>query len=80
MNVYPPSFYEQVVLSMKKNDEVADTFDQQDRLVLSLRQLEDLSSLVRGNEYEKYLMSRIISLKVELQRQYNVLMNINPYV
>ena len=65
---------------MKKNDEVADTFDQQDRLVLSLRQLEDLSSLVRGNEYEKYLMSRIISLKVELQRQYNVLMNINPYV
>jgi len=80
MNVYPPSFYEQVVLSMKKNDEVADTFDQQDRLVLSLRQLEDLSSLVRGNEYEKYLMSRIISMKVELQRQYNVLMNINPYV
>lgn len=80
MNVYPPSFYEQVVLSMKKNDEVADTFDQQDRLVLSLRQLEYLSSLVRGNEYEKYLMSRIISLKVELQRQYNVLMNINPYV
>lgn len=80
MNVYPPSFYEQVVLSMKKNDEVADTFDQQDRLVLSLRQLEDLSSLVRGNEYEKYLMSRIISIKVELQRQYNVLMNINPYV
>ena len=65
---------------MKKNDEVADTFDQQDRLVLSLRQLEDLSSLVRGNEYEKYLMSRIISIKVELQRQYNVLMNINPYV
>ena len=65
---------------MKKNDEVADTFDQQDRLVLSLRQLEYLSSLVRGNEYEKYLMSRIISLKVELQRQYNVLMNINPYV
>lgn len=80
MNVYPPSFYEQVVLSMKKNDEVADTFDQQDRLVLSLRQLEYLSSLVRGNEYEKYLMSRIISIKVELQRQYNVLMNINPYV
>ena len=80
MNVYPTNFYEQVVLSMKKNDEVAETFDHEDRLVLALRQLEDISILVRGNEYESYLMQRIISLKCELQRQYNLIHKINAYV
>ena len=49
-------------------------------LDLSLRQLEYLSILVRGNEYEQYLMSHINSVKVELQRQYNVINNINAYV
>jgi len=84
MNVYPPDFYEQVVQSMPKIDHtVADPITKQTQsnvLDLSLRQLEYLSILVRGNEYEKYLMSHINSVKVELQRQYNVINNINAYV
>jgi len=83
MNVYPPDFYEKVVQSMPKTDPVADPITKQTQsnvLDLSLRQLEYLSILVRGNEYEKYLMSHINSVKVELQRQYNVINNINAYV
>jgi len=84
MNVYPPDFYEQVVQSMPKIDhKVAESTTKQtqsDVLDLSLRQLEYLSILVRGNEYEQYLMSHINSVKVELQRQYNVINNINAYV
>ena len=84
MNVYPPEFYDQVVQSMPKNDHtVAESTTKQTQsnvLDLSLRQLEYLSILVRGNEYEQYLMSHINSVKVELQRQYNVINNINAYV
>ena len=84
MNVYPPDFYEQVVQSMPKIDhKVAESTTEQTQsnvLDLSLRQLEYLSILVRGNEYEQYLMSHINSVKVELQRQYNVINNINAYV
>tara|TARA_Y100000004_G_scaffold128218_1_gene144400 strand:+ start:430 stop:705 length:276 start_codon:yes stop_codon:yes gene_type:complete len=83
MNVYPPEFYEQVVQSMPKIDPVAESTTKQTQsnvLDLSLRQLEYLSILVRGNEYEQYLMSHINSVKVELQRQYNVINNINAYV
>ena len=74
--------YEPVVQSMLeqlKYDEVADT-EECNSLDLTLRQLELLSNLVRGNVYEKYLMSHIMIVQGELQRQYNVIHNINPYV
>jgi len=80
MNNYPPEFYTEVLKHDKKKKEPAvELFDKSDKLVLALRQLDSISSLVRGNEYESYLMQRVISMKVELQRQYNVLHNINAY-
>lgn len=41
------------------------------KLLLALQQLENISSLVRGNEYEKFFVQHIIPIKVELERQYS---------
>lgn len=41
----------------------------QTKLILALMQIENLTSLLQGNEYEKFLYSHLISTKVELQRQ-----------
>ena len=39
------------------------------RLLLALHQIENLTSLLANNEYEKYLNSHLIQIQVELQRQ-----------
>lgn len=39
------------------------------KLILALQQIENLTSLLKENEYEKYLYSHLISMQVELQRQ-----------
>ena len=39
------------------------------KLILALMQIENLTSLLQGNEYAKFLYSHLISTKVELQRQ-----------
>ena len=43
--------------------------NQQTKLILALIQIDNLTSLVEGNEYQKYLYSHLISIQVELQRQ-----------
>ena len=43
--------------------------NEQTKLILALMQIDNLISLIQGNEYEKFLYSHLISIKVELQRQ-----------
>jgi len=39
------------------------------KLILALMQVENLSNLVKGNEWETYLTRQLISVRVELERQ-----------
>jgi hypothetical protein len=39
------------------------------KLILALSQIENLTSLIDGNEYQQYLYSHLIIMQVELQRQ-----------
>ena len=41
----------------------------QTKLVLGLQQIDNLTSLLEGNEYQKFLYSHLIPVQVELQRQ-----------
>ena len=42
---------------------------QEEKLIIALRQLANLSSLLEGNEYETYIAQRLISVECELSRQ-----------
>jgi len=42
---------------------------EQNKLVLALIQIDNLTLLLQDNEYQTFLYSHLISLKVELQRQ-----------
>lgn len=50
--------------------------NEETKLILALHQIENLTSLLSQNEYEKYLYSHLIQIQVELQRQ---LTNNNSY-
>lgn len=39
------------------------------KLILALVQIDNLTKLLEGNEYQKFLYSHLISTQVELQRQ-----------
>lgn len=39
------------------------------KIILALKQVENIASLIEGNEYEQYLVSKLIPIKVELERQ-----------
>ena len=39
------------------------------KMLLALDQIHNLMSLLQGNEYEKFLVSHLLPLKYELQRQ-----------
>lgn len=39
------------------------------KLILALQQIDNLTNLLAGNDWEKYLNSKLITLKVELERQ-----------
>lgn len=39
------------------------------KLILSLMQVENLTSLLEGNEYQQFLYSHLISIQFELKRQ-----------
>ncbi len=39
------------------------------KLILALMQVENISSLMEGNEWEQFINSKLIGLKVELERQ-----------
>lgn len=51
----------------------------QTKLILALMQINNLTELLRDNQYKVMLYSHLISVKVELERQMNVLTNTNPY-
>ena len=38
-------------------------------LLLALQQVENIGNLVKGNEYEKFFVSHLVSLQCEIQRQ-----------
>jgi len=42
---------------------------EQTKLILALMQIDNLTNLFKGNEYEKFLYSHLISIQVELNRQ-----------
>jgi hypothetical protein len=39
------------------------------KLILALMQVENISSLMEGNEWQQFINSKLIGLKVELERQ-----------
>ncbi|AFK66447.1 hypothetical protein SWPG_00200 [Synechococcus phage S-CBM2] len=39
------------------------------KLILALQQVDNLTSLLKGNEYERFLFHKLIGVQVELQRQ-----------
>lgn len=43
--------------------------NQESKLILALLQIDNLTSLLEGNEYQSFLYSRLISLQVEVKRQ-----------
>jgi len=43
--------------------------NQQTKLLLGLQQIDNLTSLLEGNEYQSFLYSHLIQMKVELNRQ-----------
>ena len=47
--------------------------DDKTKLILALRQINNLTELLAGNEWETYLYSRPIRVKVELERQLSLL-------
>jgi hypothetical protein len=42
---------------------------QSTKLLLALQQIDNLTSLIEGNEYQQFLYSHLISIQVELKRQ-----------
>jgi hypothetical protein len=41
------------------------------KLILALQQIDNLTDLLKGNEYQNYLCGHLIQLQVELKRQLN---------
>ena len=39
------------------------------KMLLALDQIHNLMSLLQGNEYEKFLVSHLLPLKYEIERQ-----------
>lgn len=43
--------------------------NQSTKFILALQQIDNITSLVEGNEYQSFLYGHLISLRVELSRQ-----------
>ena len=39
------------------------------KLILAIMQVENISNLMKDNEYEHFMVSHLMSLKVEMERQ-----------
>jgi hypothetical protein len=39
------------------------------KLILALQQIDNLTNLLAGNDWEPFLNSKLIGLKIELERQ-----------
>lgn len=46
------------------------------KLILALMQVENLSSLIEGNDWEIYLTQKLIPVKVELERQLSLIKHV----
>jgi len=42
---------------------------EQEKLIIALNQVENLITLLKGNEWEQYLLTKLITVKYELERQ-----------
>jgi len=49
------------------------------KLVIALQQVNNLVSLLEGNQYENFICGKLISLQIELQRQLSLLTKTNYY-
>jgi hypothetical protein len=47
------------------------------KLVIALQQVNNLVSLLKGNQYENFICGKLISLQIELQRQLSLLTKTN---
>lgn len=43
--------------------------DDKTKLILALMQIENISNLMKDNEYEHFMVSHLFPLKVEIERQ-----------
>jgi hypothetical protein len=43
------------------------------KLHLALMQVQNILSLIEGNQYEKYMRNRLITLQVEMNRQLSLI-------
>lgn len=43
--------------------------NEQTKLILALIQIDNITSLIEGNEYQQFLYGHLVSMRVELQRQ-----------
>jgi len=43
--------------------------NQKTKLILALSQIDNLTSLLKDNEYQQYIYHHLIQIQVELQRQ-----------
>jgi len=41
------------------------------KLIFALMQIDNITSLLEGNEYQGFLYSKLLSARIELQRQLN---------
>ncbi len=53
--------------------------DERTKFILALNQVENISSLIAGNEYEQFFVSHLIPMKCELERQLTNLTNPSHY-
>lgn len=45
------------------------TMNDKTKIILALMQIDNLTKLLEGNEYQEFLYSKLISLQIELKRQ-----------
>lgn len=43
--------------------------NEQTKLIFALMQIDNITSLIEDNEYQKFLHGHLVSVRVELQRQ-----------
>jgi len=43
--------------------------NKESKIILALMQVENITKLLEGNEYQQFLYSNLISIKIELERQ-----------
>ena len=49
---------------------------EQTRLILALMQVDNISNLIAGNDWEMYLTQKLIPVKVELGRQLSLIKHV----